>query len=382
MQIVYHENQGISTGEGVQILLAQKVHLLRKETEMPVVNESNLVEVAKYDVFVKTHPFAIATQDPAWFQVKADWKHERVYLSNEAGDIIAAMSLVIKEVIGGHSLAYAPRGPVCDIYDVDLVMRLIAEAEPALSKHKVFVLRLDPEVVYDEALDEKYRKQGFVIRNRQFGEKNDLIQPRYNMVLHLKGKDWDSLNMEFSSKTRYNIRLATKKGVKVRWSRSDEDLRTFFNLYHVTCLRDKIGERPYAYFRRMRDAFEDNQLRIYIAEYQGESLSAAIAINYGDKMWYLYGASSNERRNLMPNYAMQAAMIEWALEEGCRLYDFGGVFHLTKENGLYKFKEGFCRTQGVTEFIGEYDLVRSGFWYRMFTVVAPAARKMLKLIKR
>ena len=349
---------------------------------MPVVDENNKEELAAYDSFVRAYPHVSATQDPAWFEVKSDWEHERVYVKNEDGGIAAAMSLVIRKVVGGHSLAYAPRGPVCDPYDTELVSRLIKEAEPALKKHKAFVLRLDPETDYDEALDEKYRALGALVRNRQFGEKNDLIQPRYNMILHTAGKDWETLSAEFSPKTRYNIRLSERKGVTVRWSRAEEDLKIFHDLYHITCVRDRIGERPLAYFSRMLHAFAENEMRVYIAEFEGEPLSAALAVNYGGKMWYMYGASSNEKRNLMPNYAMQAAMIKWGLEEGCDLYDFGGVFHLTKEDGLYKFKEGFCRTQGVTEFVGEYDFVRSGFWYKMFTDGVPAIRKLRKRFKR
>ena len=122
-------------------------------------------------------------------------------------------------------------------------------------------------------------------------------------------------------------------------------------------------------------------LRIYLAEHEGQALSGAICIHYGNKTWYIYGASSNEKRNLMPNYAMQMEMIRWGLENGSEIYDFGGVYHLTKEDGLYKFKEGFCRQEGVTEFIGEFDKVYHSFFYYLFTKLLPSARK-LKVSKK
>ena len=75
-------------------------------------------------------------------------------------------------------------------------------------------------------------------------------------------------------------------------------------------------------------------------------------------------------------------MIEWAIETGCDLYDFGGVFILDKSNGLYKFKEGFCRQEGVTEFIGEIDKVYSKFWYFAFTKLVPIYQKVAKSIKK
>ena len=94
--------------------------------------------------------------------------------------------------------------------------------------------------------------------------------------------------------------------------------------------------------------------------------SGGIALHYGRKVFYIYGASSNEKRNLMPAYAMQAEMIRWACSLGVDFYDFGGVYSLSKENGLYRFKEGFCHSVGVTELAGEFDQVLSPFWYWAF----------------
>ena len=348
---------------------------------MPVLDQNNQQELLRYTAFVRSSPWTVATQDPGWFSVKEGWAGEGVYLENDAGEITAALSIIFKAVAGGRCLAYAPRGPVCDIHDAELVLRLIKEAEPVLQKHRAFVLRIDPEVPYDEALDELYRQRGLLVRNRGFN-KHQLIQPRFNMMLDIRGKSWEELMASFSEKTRYNIRLAQRKGVTVRWSHDPADIVLFHEIYKATCVRDKIGARPLEYFTRMLEAYPGDLLRVYVAEHEGEALSAAITLNYGRKMWYLYGASSNEKRNLMPNYAMQAEMIRWALQEKKELYDFGGVFVLDKTNGLYKFKEGFCRKQGVTELVGEYDLVRSTFWYKIFTDVAPRLQDFKRKLKK
>ena len=99
--------------------------------------------------------------------------------------------------------------------------------------------------------------------------------------------------------------------------------------------------------------------RLYMAYYEGEAIAGTLAIWYGDKVWYLYGASANEHRNLMPNYMLQWNMIEWAVEKGCRIYDFRGVPGQVGEEhplyGLYKFKLGFGGD--YVEFVGEMDLV-------------------------
>ena len=95
------------------------------------------------------------------------------------------------------------------------------------------------------------------------------------------------------------------------------------------------------------------------------TIAGTLAILYGDKVWYLYGASSNEHRNLMPNYLLQWSMIQWAIENNCRVYDFRGVSgDISEDNphyGLYRFKKGFGGD--FTEFVGEYDhVIRKLSW--------------------
>ena len=107
-----------------------------------------------------------------------------------------------------------------------------------------------------------------------------------------------------------------------------------------------------------------------------------IALNYGGKLFYIYGASSNEKRNLMPNYLMQQTMIRWALETGCTEYDFGGVFEMDKSNGLYRFKEGFCHQEGVTRFVGEIDYVYKKSIYFAFVNLLPIYKKLRGLLKK
>lgn len=347
---------------------------------MSIVNKENIEEVKKYKEFVDNFDSASLMQSMNWADVKKGWESEYVYLE-ENGKIVMAMSLIIRKAIGKWSIMYAPRGPVGDVYDIDKVKKLMEDIDVVAKKHNAFLLRFDPEKEYNENLEKLYKDNGFYVRNRKCN-KNDLIQPRYNMILNIAGKTEDEVFKGYSEKTRYNVRLAKRKGVTVRYSRDIKDLKTFYDLYITTGIRDKIASRPYDYFERMLNTFDEKHMRIYIAEYENEALSAALAINYGKKTFYLYGASSNEKRNLMPNYLMQQEMIKWAIETGCNLYDFGGVFILDKSNGLYKFKEGFCRQEGVTEFIGEIDKVYNKFWYFAFTKLVPIYQKISKAFKK
>jgi len=347
---------------------------------MPILNKENKEEVIKYKEFVDNYRGASLMQSMNWADVKKGWDSEYVYIE-EDGQIVMAISLIIRRYLANKTIIYAPRGPVGDIYDIDKVKRIMDEVEAVAKKYNAFIVRFDPESYYDEKLEKLYKDNGFVVRNKKLS-KDELIQPRFNMILNLAGRTEDEIFKGYSEKTRYNIRVATRKGVTVRYSRNEEDLKIFYKLYEITGIRDNIASRPYSYFERMLNTFNEKTLRIYIAEYEGEALSAAIAINYGKKTFYLYGASSNEKRNLMPNYLMQQEMIKWAIDTGCNLYDFGGVFILDKSNGLFKFKEGFCRQEGVTEFIGEIDKVYSNFWYFTFTKLVPVYQKIMKSIKK
>lgn len=341
---------------------------------MPIVDHNDPACVARYEEFLTSSPYGNLMQDIRWAYVKKGWVGEQVYLESE-GKIIAALSIIFAPAVKGHALAYAPRGPVCDIRDTATVRRLIEEAEPVLQKHYAFVLRFDPEVLYDEELCRLYESAGFRVRSRNCGI-HDQIQPRFNMFLPLEGKPFDELMQGFGEKTRYNIRLAERKGITVRWALDQAAIDTFFDIYLTTCERDGIGHRPKDYFERMIEAYGEKFARIYIAEYEGTPLAAAVAIHYGRKVFYIYGASSNEQRNRMPAYAMQAEMIRWAVDLGSEFYDFGGVYALTKENGLYRFKEGFCHEHGVTELVGEFDHVIRPFWYWAFVKGKPIVQKL------
>ena len=344
---------------------------------MPILDKNNKELVKKYEEFLIKNK-AVAMQDLKWAKVKDTWKNEVVYLE-ENGKIIASMSILLTKVpVFKAYLMYASRGPVCDYEDINIINKLVEEAKIVQKKYNAFVLKMDPEIINNENIVKKFKDNGFKIQTKY----EKVIQPRHNMVLNIKGKTCEEIMKGFAEKTRYNVRVAIKKGINVRYSRDIKDLKTFYEIYKITTIRDKIGCRPYEYFERMLNSFNDNQFRIYIAEYEGQALSAALALNYGCKMFYIYGASSNEKRNLMPTYLMQFQMIKWAVEEKCDTYDFGGVFEFTNENGLYKFKSGFCKQEGVTEYIGEIDKVYNPFIYFLYTDVMPIMKNFKKKLRK
>lgn len=347
---------------------------------MPILDKNNKEQFDKYINYIKNYDGSSFMQDFAWSKVKCNWIPEGVYLEKD-GNIIAAMTILLEKVPKINSyMMYAPRGPVCDIYDVEIVTKLIKEADVLAKKYNAFVCKFDPQIPFDEKLDKMYKEAKFKTSGKN-PDKDLVIQPIHNMILDIYNKTEEELMKGFSEKTRYNIRLSARKGVEVRFSRSKEDLKKFYEIYKVTTVRDKIGCREYEYFERMLDAYEDNNLRIYIAEHEGETLAGAISTNYGGELYYVYGASSNEKRNLMPNYAMQMEMIRWGIETNCKTYNFGGLLTLGMDNGLYKFKIGFCKEEGLKKFIGEINKVYNYPLYIAYTKGLPAFRKISRKLK-
>lgn len=345
---------------------------------MPVLDRKNAADVKRYQEFIRSSDHRSLTQDLNWSEVKWDWDNAQVYVE-EDGQIKAAMSLLIKKVPFLGSLLYAPRGPVCDIEDIDLVKKLIEEAMPLVKKYKAFALKMDPEIAHSDQLDRKYDEAGFIVRNKGV-IKDALIQPRYNMVLKFDDHDQETIMSKFSGKTRNRIRGAAKKGVYTDYDRSDEYLKKFYEIYLEMTRRNKLTARSYDYFVKMRDSFDG--LRIYLAHHEEDTLSAGLTINYYGKLYYLYAGSTDVKRNMGPNQLMNYDMISWGIEEGGVQYDMGGVLALDKTDGLYEFKAGFCDKDGATEYIGELDKVFKPLFYSAFTNFLPKAQRLRIILTR
>jgi lipid II:glycine glycyltransferase (peptidoglycan interpeptide bridge formation enzyme) len=204
---------------------------------------------------------------------------------------------------------------------------------------------------------------------------------------------------QFHQKWRYNTRLAERKGVVVQDDCTRDDLEIFHQLYAVTAQRDGFTGRPLRYFQKLWDALVPKDMaRLFITYHNSKPLSAAICFVLGHQCWYVYGASSNENRNVMPNYAMQWAMMRWAKERGCTLYDFRGVAdeggapagggsastQSTEKSdeadnhlqGLNRFKAGFGAQ--LVDYVGEWDLPLNKNWYWLWTTARPRIVDALK----
>lgn len=320
--------------------------------------------------FLKENPKTNFLQSPEWAKVKTEWENEFIIVKDKDDQIKGTMSILLRKVpIFNRYIMYAPRGFVCDVHDEETLTKLINEAKNVAKKYKAFIFKLDPDIPAD---DQKFKD---IIKNLGIKTKKNIknikqvIQPKYVFRLNVEGKTEEEILKSFHEKTRYNIRLSSRKGVTVREG-TREDLPIFYDIMKTTGKRDGFFIRPLSYFEKLYDEMSPNYAKILFAEYDGKPIATVLPILYGDKVWYLYGGSLNEHRNLMATYLLQWEMIKLAIKNNCKWYDFRGVsgFKDPKDPqyGVYKFKKGF--NGNFIEFINEMYIVFDPFMNTVFNM--------------
>ena len=331
----------------------------------------------EYKEFLESHYRCNFQQAPEWAKVKSNWINEVILAEDNRNKIIGSMSVLIRKIPFFGNIMYSSRGPVCNEHDIEVLKQLTDGAKELAKKYKAMAFTIEPDI---KSSDEEFRKimvnLGYQIKDNAKNFREE-IQPRYVFRLDVKDKTEDEIFKNFHSKTRYNVRLATKKGVTVKEG-TREDLKEFHKIMVTTGIRDGFIIRPLEYFERMYDNLAPNHMKLLIAYYEGSPISGVIVITYGNKTWYLYGASSNEHRNLMPNYLLQWEMIKLAIKNKSDIYDLRGVPGIADDsNGLYRFKKGFGAE--YTEFIGEVYLPFKPMMYKIYKFSEKTFRQLRAL---
>ncbi len=336
-------------------------------------------EKERFNNFVKQHPKGHFLQTWEWGEVKRGMGWEPLPLILEQDREIRGTLLILKRNLplpGKRCIFYAPRGPVADINDFDLCQALFKGAERVARDYAAIFLKVDSDV---PASDQHFRDilQQCNFRHNDTGLDFEGVQPVFVFQLDITPPA-PRLLEQMHNKTRYNIKLAARKGVTVRKAAGKNELPLFYSILQETAARDRFLIRGYEYFEMIWDQMVENKMaQIFLAEYEGRIIAATLALILGKKAWYLYGASSNDYRNVMPNYLIQWEMIRWAQEQGCQIYDFRGVSgDLNEDNplyGLYRFKKGF--NGELVEFIGDWDRVYAPVFYWAWTRFLPFYKK-------
>ena len=331
----------------------------------------------EYTQFLENHKRCNFQQSIEWSKVKSNWKREIILAEDSSGKIVGSLMVLIRNIPMFGNMMYSSRGPICDIHNMEVLKQLTEGVKELGKKYKAMVFRMEPDI---ESSDENFKNVmldlGFKLKSdaKNFREE---IQPRYVFRLDTKDKTEEELFNNLHSKTRYNVRLAVKKGVQIKIG-TREDLKDFHKIMITTGIRDGFITRPLEYFEKMYDCLGEKHFKLLMAYYEDKPISGVIVIIYGNKTWYLYGASSNEHRNLMPNYLLQWEMIKIALENKSDIYDLRGVPGIAdNSNGLYRFKKGFGAE--YTEFIGELYIEFKPLKYKLYKFSEKAFRNLRAL---
>ena len=342
---------------------------------MDKIEASNSFEekFGKYEEFVKNNDLCDFQQSAKWAKVKEFWKNEIATVEDENGNIIASVSVLIRKMSLFGNLMYIPRGPVGNIEDEKVLEQITLKIKEIAKKYKAFGVIIEPNIKEDNEQFKKIAKKiGYRINSKAVNFEQS-IQARYNFRLNLENKTEDEIFSGFASKTRYNVRVAMKNNVKVV-EKGKEGLDEFYKLMEETGNRDHFIVRTKEYFETVLDIFPE-EVKILIAYYNDKPIATLMPILYGNKMWYLYGASGNDERNKMPTYLLQWEAIKIAMKNNCKLYDFRGVcMDKNGEDGLYRYKKGFGGD--LVELIGEIYLPIKPFKYSLFKI---SKRAFIKL---
>ena len=301
------------------------------------------------------------------FKRRLGWRPIRLVLERDGKVVGLGQFLAYNTAPVPGVLLYCTKGPWLPWDDEEAVRTFFEGVRAVAGREGAHTVKIEPEVL-EQHEDVKALLGGIGFRKARY----DLNQ-KTTLVVDLSLPE-EELLARMRSKTRYNVRLAARKGVEVVEPDFEEAWETFYEWMKATSARkeDYVLRRPRDYLRGVMGAMQEaGQGHLFLAKHEGTPLAGMYVFTFGDKYWYMYGASSDEKRNLKPNYLLQWEVMRWARERGLTHYDMVGVpkaEDLDESSslwGVYKFKEGFGGE--IVDSLGCFDLPvrrgRAAAWY-------------------
>lgn len=320
----------------------------------------NQLDEKSWDIFLKKYPDSHLLQTSRWGELKQSfgWRVRRLLKNNQTGAQILLRPLPL-----GFHIAYIPKGPIGPDWN-----DLWIEIDQICNQERVIFLKVEPDewIISGQRVD--------VLSNQGFRLSKHPIQPSQTILVDITGSEAEILG-RMKQKTRYNIRLATKRGVIVQISKQ---LDEFYRLMEVTGERDNFGVHSIDYYRKCYELFNPRgECELLVATYEGQTLGGLMVFARGKRAWYFHGASSNQYRDLMPTYLLQWEAIRWAKSHDCVSYDLWGIpdeeeeyleSEFTQRNtglwGVYRFKRGFGGI--INRSAGSWDRVYQPILYQFY----------------
>lgn len=317
-------------------------------------------------------------QSEKWAELlRKEGREVLVYGVFSAEELVAKISLIKKYLGGGYFYFYAPRGPLFKeeslIQKRELESFLFSELK-RLNPRLVFI-RVEPEKILEHGVEGRSLENFSVKEKRVLKIKKTFdLQPAKTLILDLR-KSEDEILKAMQVKTRYNIRLAQKKGVKIIEATPklfpDFGFAEFWRLANLTSERDNFrlhGEKHYQNLIANGGEF----IKLYLAQYQGKFLAAGLFCFFAGRVTYLHGASDNEYRNVMAPYLLHFEVIRQAQAAGYQEYDFYGIDE-KKWPGVTRFKKGFGGE--IKNYPGTYDVIFKPTVYWFYNILRKARRR-------
>jgi lipid II:glycine glycyltransferase (peptidoglycan interpeptide bridge formation enzyme) len=330
-------------------------------------------------------------QSAMWgeFKSRFDWKAKAFQINWSFNGLLekTVFLALCRRFALNFELSYVPWGPQLPTsFPADVRTAAIGELaqklKPFFARNTVFI-RFEPPWGNSSVMDSE-QSVGFL--SAGFKTAAAAIQAPDTVIINLDAS-CDEILAQMKPKWRYNISLASRKGVQINTENETDKLEIFYNLLKETAQRDKISIHSFNYYKTLFELCKIHtdsgiQLRLYTALHENDALAAIIVLFYGQNATYLYGASSNNKRNLMAPYALQWKAMLDAKEAGCQHYDLFGISPNDDPNhpmsGLYRFKTGFGGQ--IVHRTGGWDYPYKPLFYNMFRI-AEDFRKKIRLLR-
>lgn len=328
-------------------------------------------ERAQYNTAVD-HPL----QSWEWgeFRKKTGVQVERIGFFDN-GKLVRAMQITFHEIpVLGRKLGYFPKGPMPDEEQLSILEQLG-------KKHNAVFVKMEPNIAQPLGTPSAHDTIAkFLIAHK--AEPGRPLFTKYTFQLDLT-KSEDKLLEQLSSKTRYNVKLAQKKGVQIFENTTAEGMEQYITILEETTKRQGFYAHSPAYFRTLWKSLGDSgNLRIFNAVYENTVIASWVMFMFNGVLYYPYGASSNLYRDVMASNLLMWEMIIFGKNNGCHTFDMWGALGPDANEkdpfyGFHRFKKGYGAV--LMEFLGTYDLVLDPLYYRIFRIAEELRWKWLRL---
>jgi peptidoglycan pentaglycine glycine transferase (the first glycine) len=350
----------------------------------------------EWNAAVSGLPGAHILQSWEWGECKAryGWTVDRrLWLRDDRRPCAAAQILRRRIRFGPFSAAvlYVPKGPLLDWRDKAVGDEVLAALEDLARREGAIQVKIDPDLVVATGEPDTPRNApdhagldavaGWKRRGWRFSREQ--IQFRNTVILDLRPEE-EALLARMKQKTRYNIRLAGKRGVRVR-AGSREDLPLLYQMYAETADRDGFIIRSGGYYTDIwQTMMQAGFAQALIAEAEGLPVAALILFRFAGRGWYFYGMSREMHREKMPNHLLQWEAVRWLRGHGAAQYDLWGApdeFSATDPLwGVYTFKLGYGAE--VVRHAGAWDFAPSPLRYAAYNTILPRALDLTRAVAR